>query len=327
MRLDPFGNPLHVRMHYKHGAYWYVYQGKWIRIGRDYTVAMQNYAAAIAPAGGMAKLIAETYRWYEKRQEKGDMTMRSLRQYRMARETIDTAFADFSPAQVKPHHIAQFLDFYYEDRQAMGNTSLVVLRAIFDKGTRWGECEYNPAKQIARFKKNKRTRYIKDDELVAIRKVLTHWMRVIVDMCYLTGQRIGDVLHIRQSDITDDGIYFEQQKTKKRLLVESSPELTALIREARGSSKVVGIYLFSKTATKPRHYSSVRRHWVNACEAVNVEDAVLHDIRAKAATDADAQGKDAQALMGHATPAMTENYLRLLRTDRVQSPAGLRKMR
>lgn len=47
-------------------------------------------------------------------------------------------------------------------------------------------------------------------------------------------------------------------------------------------------------------------------------DAVhLHDIRAKALTDAKQKGLDAQALAGHASPAMTDHYIKQREFKRV----------
>lgn len=41
----------------------------------------------------------------------------------------------------------------------------------------------------------------------------------VMDICYLTAQRIGDVLEIKEDHILDRGIYFQQQKTSKQLIV------------------------------------------------------------------------------------------------------------
>lgn len=325
-RHDPFGNPLHVRMYFKHGAYWYVVGGKWHKLGATYERAMQSYSAWIAPTGGMAKLIDEVYQWYERRVEREDLAPRSLAQYRSVRERIDTAFEEFAPGQVKPKHITTFLDFYFEDSPAQGNIALSVLRTIFTRGVRWGRCDFNPAREVEAFKVTPRDRYLTDEEFVAIRRAADPWLRVILDMCYLTAQRIGDVLHIKQADVSEEGISFQQQKSKKRLLVESTPELQELVAEARRQSKVAGVYLFAKSATLPHHYDRVRDNWIRACKAAGVGDARLHDIRAKSLTDADAEGLDAQKLAGHTSQAMTNRYLRVLRTDRVQSPGKVAKL-
>lgn len=327
MRTDPYGNPLHVRMHYKHGSYWYVHRGKWEKLGRDYGTAMRSYAAWVAPSGGMAKLIDDVYKWFGRRVDRDDLAAISLRQYNTVRERIDLAFTEFAPDQVKPKHVTQFLDFYFEDSPSQGNIALSVLRSIFTRGVRWGHCEFNPAREVEAFKLTPRDRYLTDEEFLAIRGAAPDWLRLIIDMCYLTAQRIGDVLHIKQSDISEDGIYFRQHKSKKRLLVLTTPELQELVKDARALNKVAGVYLFARSATLPRHYDTVRHSWNAACKAAGVEDARMHDIRAKSLTDADSEGLDAQKLAGHATRAMTERYLRVLRTDRVQSPAKVSKLR
>lgn len=326
MRRDPFGNILHVRMHYKSGRYWYVYRNQWKPLAKDYPSAMQEYAAEISPSGGMARLINETYRSYEQRVQAGKLSQRSLKTYKLVRERIDTAFVQFAPSQVKPSHIASFIDFHFEDKPNMGNIALVVLTAAFKKGVRWGLCDFNPAKEIERLDVKKRDRLLSDAEYSRIYAAAPSYLKQIMDMCYLTGQRIGDVLLIKQADISTEGIYFRQQKTQKRLLVESSTALSDLVKSIRTGNKVAGVYLFAKTATQPYHYESVRRHFSAACVAAGVEDARLHDIRAKAATDADAQGLDAQGLMGHSTAAMTKTYLRLRQTSRVKSPAPLKTL-
>lgn len=327
MRNDPFGNPLHVRMYYKHGSYWYVYRNKWTAIGNDYATAMQNYAAAIAPSGGMVKLVADTFDWYERRVKSGDLKESSLRPYKSQRERIQGAFQEFAPSQVKTAHITSFLDFYFDQQPATANSALTVLRGIFDRGVRWGLCEYNPARSVQAMKVTARDRYLTDTEFLAIRGAAPPYLKLVMDMCYLTAQRIGDVLHIKQADISEDGVFFQQEKTKKRLLVESTPELEQLVKDARALNIVTGLYLFTKSASYPHCYATVRSHWVKACDMAGVNDARIHDIRAKAITDADAEGIDAQKLAGHATKAMTERYLRLMRTDRVQSPAKVRQLR
>src|SRR3546814_15514426 len=55
-----------------------------------------------------------------------------------------------------------------------------------------------------------------------------------MDMCYLTGQRIGDVLKIERQHLLDDGIYIEQQKTGKRLVVAWTHELRPVVERANG---------------------------------------------------------------------------------------------
>jgi integrase len=68
-------------------------------------------------------------------------------------------------------------------------------------------------------------------------------------------------------------------------------------------------------------YKGVRDLFDRAAKAAGVEDAGLHDIRAKALTDARRQGKDAQVLGGHVDPKMTERYIRLRETPEADPPS------
>lgn len=64
--------------------------------------------------------------------------------------------------------------------------------------------------------------------------------------------------------------------------------------------------------------------WDRACKAARVDDAHLHDLRAKAITAVNRQGKNAQALGGHATEAMTKRYIRA-RDTIFATPPSLRQ--
>lgn len=69
------------------------------------------------------------------------------------------------------------------------------------------------------------------------------------------------------------------------------------------------------------HYRAVQRQWEDACKSAGVEDAHLHDLRAKSLTDAKRQGYNAQALGGHTSAAMTARYIRLRETPMVDGPS------
>jgi integrase len=160
---------------------------------------------------------------------------------------------------------------------------------------------------------HKRDRYITHGEFQAICANSSDNMRVIYEMCYLTGQRIGDVLAIRLADISAEGIAFKQEKTNARLLVQMTPDLEDLVARIKAlPRKIRGLTLFcSPRGGKPVHYSSVKDAFAISCKKAGVEDASLHDLRAKSLSDTDDQGNDAQKLGGHTDAKMTQRYLRL----------------
>ncbi|MDH3671768.1 MAG: hypothetical protein OES46_11465 [Gammaproteobacteria bacterium] len=65
-------------------------------------------------------------------------------------------------------------------------------------------------------------------------------MRCIIDVAYLTGLRKKDILKIRLSDITSEGLYVEHSKTGKRVVFELTAALADVITRARGLRRRVG---------------------------------------------------------------------------------------
>jgi len=59
-----------------------------------------------------------------------------------------------------------------------------------------------------------------------------------------------------------------------------------------------------------------------ARDVAQVEDANFHDLRAASATDADEQGMDSQALLGHTTESSHRRYLRSKKVPVAQPVPG-----
>lgn len=211
--------------------------------------------------------------------------------------------AEFNPDQVLPRHVAAIKNSMAATPN-MGNRVLSFLRAVFTYAVEWQIVDSNPCIGIRRHAEKKRDRYLTDEEFQAICAQATENMRVIYQMAYLTAQRINDVLSIRLADITEDGI----------------ARAKALPRSARG------LTLFTtKRTCKPVIYETVKQQWRKACERAGVENATLHDIRAKSLTDAKREGKDATKLASHADPRMTDHYIRLREIDVADGPTLPRK--
>lgn len=304
-------------MYERHGAFWYVKRGKWTRLGTSLQAALQEYARLIAPPiGGCDDLLNRTL-------EKARETIKpnTYAQYKVACQKLKPVLAEFTPELVESQHIAAILD-HFRATPNMANRMLTFLRLAFANGLTWGLCRSNPCYGVKRHTEKRRDRLLTDAEWVAIYTAAPAQLQAIMDVAYLTGQRIGDVLAIRLSDIRPEGVYFQQAKTTKRLMVEMTPDLKQAVERARSLySNIRGMTLFHGRGGKPLSYYGVRSAFQRACQAAKVEDATLHDIRAKSATDAKKQGLNAQALLGHTTAAQTVRYLRDKDFEAVKGPS------
>jgi len=310
-------------MYFKHGAYYLVRKGKWKRLDTDYQAALMAYAREQGRAGkgGMAELIDDALAYM-----KPKLAANTIEQYRSAAERLKDQMAEFEPRDVLPRHVAA-IKMHGAATPNMNNRIISFLRMVFAYALEKGLVDSNPCIGIKRHPEKKRDRYLTDAEFNAIGAVASDNMRCIYEMCYLTGQRISDVLGIRLADISADGIAFTQQKTKARLVVRMTPDMEALIVRIKAlPRRVRGLTLFTaRSAGKPVAYETVKDAFRADCKKAGVTGATLHDLRAKSLTDTDKQGNNAQKLGGHTDAKMTARYLRLREIDIAEPPTMPKK--
>lgn len=313
-------------MYHKHGAYYLVRKGKWERLGEDYQASLLEYARKTSQAntGGMAALIDKALKHHVKIKKLAPST---VAQYEIAAERLKDIFAEFEPEQVLPKHIAA-VKVDLAGTPNMCNRILSFARVVFGYALEWGMIDSNPCVGIKRHEEARRDRYITDAEFAAILSVCSPYIRNILEMAYLTGQRISDVISIHLSDISEEGIAFDQQKTGAKLIVAMTPDLEEVIAKAKAlPRKVRTLTLFCARAGKPVTYPTIKMAFAKARKAAGVTDVTIHDIRAKSLTDADKEGKNAQALGGHTDPRMTARYLRGRLPKIAQAPTMPAKVR
>lgn len=294
-------------LHLKHGGYYYVRDNRWRLLSRDYGAALAEYARIVGrPGSGVGKLVDRALA-----DMRPGIATSTYAVYSICAERVTEAFAEFAPPQIRPVHVAQFLD----DAKAtpsMANTLRAFLLNVFNRAVRWGIIESNPARDIKPFPvRRHRDRYITAAEQAAIRAAATPTLQCLIDVAYLTGQRISDVLAMRLADIAPEGVFVRQRKTGARVLIEMTADLADAITRAKSlHGSVRGLTLFHKRDGSPLAYKTIYGHWRAACAAAGVADARFHDLRAAAATDAKAAGQDSRALLGHTTESAHAGYLR-----------------
>jgi integrase len=302
----------------RHGAYWYVKRGKWTRLGVELDESLAEYARLMAAkgGGGMADLIDEALPTLV-----AGRAPATVKLYTLAARKLQQIMLEFSPHQVQPRDVAA-LRRGLASTPAMANRCISFLRMVFDYALEQQIVEANPCIGAKRNREQKRTRRITAQEYGAIRSHASARLRIVMDLCFLTGQRIGDVLAISRADLLDDGIHFRQQKTDAELVVAWTPELRATVETAKAAhGRVASLWLIKGVGSKPQAYRPIWRDWQAACKAAGVAGATIHDLRAMSGTEAKRQGHDPRALLGHTTERMTQQYLRDRDLPVVQGPS------
>lgn len=317
MRPRKHDRHLPACVYLRSGSYYYVKQGKWLLIGRDLASALHEYARIVAqPTEGMPAIIEAALPAITSGKSESTQA-----QYRSAARRLQDALAEFRPEQVRHGDVVQLLDAYAH-MPAVANRLLVVLRLVFRWALDRGLVAADPCVSVKRLRQPTRDRLLTAGEYEAIRSQAPARLQIIMDLAYLTGQRIGDVLAIRRADLGDEGIAFTQQKTGKRLIVGWTPELRDAVARAKaltGNLSPMTLF-YARGGATPKH-QNVWRAFKASAERAGVRDVTLHDLRAMAGTDADAQGLDATALLGHTDRRTTQSYLRDKRPKVVAGPA------
>lgn len=303
---------------YKRGpSYYLVKAGKWERLGTNLATVLAEYGRRLEqPVGGMAELIDKVLLHIAP-----SKSATTNRQYRKIGDKLKEIFVEFSPEQVQAKHVAA-IKVRYAATPFYANRLVSVLRLIASVAVEWQILGNNPAIGISRHTEAKRDRYITDAEYAAIHAKAGPRLQAIIELCYLTGQRISDVLKIRYSDLSEAGIAFRQGKTGAKLMVTWNDSLRATVARAKAlHGNVQALTLLHNRRGKPPDYSTVKLQWDKARKAAGVPDARIHDLRAKALTDAKRQGFNPQTLAGHTDGRMTERYIRLRETPQATGPS------
>ena len=257
------------RMYWKHGQYWYVRKNKWIGLGKDLGEAKKTWALLESDALTAQDLrpvtLSSLFAQYEKEilPEKAEKTQRDQRRQLLY---LGEIFGKMHPDSLTPVQIAHFLD--NRGAKVAANREIALLSHVYTKALRWGLAKGNPCRGVERNKVKARTRYVTDAEFAAILEVVPPPLRFAMQLSYLTGQRLSDVLKMRWSDI--DGplrmrftlatvpesdttplqgadplqgasplpdsvpscLLIEQKKTGQKLSMEIGPELRELLEAA-----------------------------------------------------------------------------------------------
>ncbi|MEP6201482.1 MAG: tyrosine-type recombinase/integrase, partial [Marinomonas sp.] len=140
-----------------------------------------------------------------------------------------------NPAKMQRKDVIRLRDANAE-KEYFANYSLRVLRVLMEHCVDLGWRDSNPARGVPELKtQRKRDREPWPRELLDAYRAacaLGTRERLVMELCVGTGQRIGDVLNMRWSNIEDGAVWVRQSKTSKELWVPILPELQAALDAA-----------------------------------------------------------------------------------------------
>jgi integrase len=303
--------------------YYYDMGGKprrWKALGGDFVDALRQYADLEGGNRTGEKLV--TFRHVAQRYLTEVLPSKAPETQRTNLLQLDKLylFFDAPPAaldDIKPIHIRKYLD-WRQDVPVAANREIALFSHIFNKAREWGATDRpNPCAGIRKHREVGRDVYVGDALYKLVWEKADVPLREAMDLAYLTGQRPADVLKMDERDVRDGVISVRQNKTGARLRIEVVGEL-ALLLAGLATRKTThnprSTRLIVDEHGKPLGRAGLRFRFDRARDAAGIAkaDFQFRDLRAKAGTDKELSTdlREAQALLGHGSSAMTEHYVR-----------------
>lgn len=295
--------PIPKGIRVRNGRYYRVHRQKWTGLTRvDEGLRALRAALLEAPLEASPRTIAELLPRYL---SDAELTERTRREYRRICEArLIHHFGRVPIGALTPVHVAKYLEKRKQDGAAvMGNRERAVLSSAYEFALRRGWAQLNPCRGVRRNTERRRHRYVKDEEFLAAFEAAPEPLQDVLAIGLLTGMRQGDLRALRRSDLTPDGILVVESKTAgttgKTRLIAWSDALRFFVRRALERQESIA----ARPADPKRHRQArpVSEHvltnkfnqpWTESAIQTALKrlprgDWHFHDLRAKAASDAD----------------------------------------
>jgi integrase len=296
-------------MYRKRDRYYYGKAG--LALGADLRGALRKYAELHTgeSAPGSFPDAVDLYR----RDVLHTKAPKTQAEYDRQLETLVSVFRDFRVDEIEP---ADVFDFWTERSQHRLNAKgkpiggpivatreKALLSAVINFArSRRLSSKPNPCAGIHGVKSS-RDRMVTDAELRTAIGKADPIIAGFLELCYLTGQRPGDVVRMTRADLQDGALCVRQAKTGAKVRIAIVGPLAELLKRLT-AREIASRYLVRDERGQPFTLSALRRRFKKLGY-----DWQIRDLRAKAASDS-RSSKDAQTLLGHAAATTTDGYIR-----------------
>lgn len=254
---------------------------------------------------------------------------RTQRDNLLSLKQLRQAFSEAPIEAITPQIIAQYRD--KRTAKVRANREISLLSHIYNIAREWGLTTANPAAGVRKNKERPRDFYAGPEIWSAVYSQAVGELQDAMDLAYLTGQRPGDVLSMREADVVDGHLQVAQSKTAKKLRIRLTAEgelnalgmLIARLIQQRRDRNIRGPYLIVTEAGRRVTQPMLRIRFDDA-RAKAAEKAIengddrlaalvrafqFRDIRPKAASEIPDLTR-ASRLLGHTDKRITETVYR-----------------
>jgi integrase len=268
----------------------------------------------------------------EQRVAAGDLSARTVADYRGALDYLTPYFGAMLPTEIGPHDVSDYLDVGLKTNRAVrANREKACLSSCMSWMLRnnFGGLSVNPcmrASGVTRNTETQRERYVTNEEYLAVYERAPTQVRLLMELTYRTLQRPeSDILGWTAATIRHKGdgrvLHFRQGKTGRLVDIAVTGRLEELLDQAVGNVPQLRQPIVHRRDGDDYSYkgisSMLRRVVVKARAEVpalaGMESFGFRDLKGKGATDMWLAGEPIeriQMLCGHAKASTTEIYIK-----------------
>lgn len=209
------------------------------------------------------------------------------------------------------------------ETQTQANRVLALLSVMFKLAHNWGfrKNAENPCAQVKKYKEKPRERFLNDDELETLTKVLRDCEEqgsemqsaiTAIRLLLFTGARCNEILQAKweDADLTKGYLQLHDSKTGARRIPLAKPAIQIL--ENTNSDKFS--HYICPGAKPGHHLVGIQKIWQRIRTKAGIPDVRLHDLRHTYASIGASNGMSLSflgKLLGHKNQATTQRYAHL----------------
>lgn len=308
------------RMQLKHGAFYHVAvvdgRQKWTRLAPagDYGAALRAWAEIEGSRVMSGETVRDAVLAYLQHIEllaaRGERSQKTASGYRQSSIVLLDVLGDCALAAITDQEVRRYRT--ERGRPVAANRELALLSASYGHAAElgWIASSVNPCRHVKRNTERPRARYVTDEEMSRALAAASPMLQAAIRISACTGIRQTDLLALRLSDITDDGLSVLASKTGKRVLYLWTDELRAAVALARSvRRRISSLWLFpGRDAGQALTVDGLETLWDRARSTAGLGDVQWRDWRRKAGSDT--TEAHAVELLDHSTSAVTKRHYR-----------------
>lgn len=250
------------------------------------------------------------------------LSERTQRDYARHVRDLKRAFGHYLADDLKPRDFRDFMNVAKGKIQR--NKQLAVFSCAMSEAVgRWYWAERNVCRDVKRHPSRPRDREVTTEEYEGFKATVPLRMKLAMELSVLTGQRQGDILSMRwtQVDRVLGKIRFRQAKTGKRVGVRITPAVDAML-ERCANLRPEGEYVIRRRDGDRYTSDGFRAIWQRyqrRWKKAGNERFTYHDLRARAAALCGSV-EAAMMLLGHQNISMTRRVYD--RAERIVEPTA-----